>query len=291
MKSTRNAEQHCSDYNRIEKAIDYLNRNYPDRPNLESLAQHLKLNPFHLQRLFRRWAGISPKQFIGYLTLQQAKNLLIQSRSVLDTVLDSGLLGPGRLHDLFVTMDAVTPGEFKILGRGLTLSYGIHATSFGVCLIAVTARGICHLSFAENLSPVQAEKELSREWKNARLVRNQQATGRVVRQIFGPGTRGSLRLFLKGTNFQIKVWEALLKIPMGSVISYEDLAAAVKKPTAARAVSRAVASNPIAYLIPCHRVIHKNGVADGYRWNSRRKKAILLWEQSRTRSTTGPLSK
>lgn len=279
-------EQAGIDYERIEKAIDYLNQNYSEQPDLGTLARHLKLSSYHLHRLFHRWAGISPKQFIGYLTLQQAKNLLTQSKSVLNTALDSGLSGPGRLHDLFVTMDAVTPGEFKKMGKGLTLVYGIHATSFGSCLIAVTPRGICHLSFAKNPGTIQAEKILSREWKNAALVRDQKTTRVLIRKIFDSKkikSSGAFKLFTKGTNFQIKVWEALLKIPAGSVISYENLAIALKKPTAARAVSRAVATNRIAYLIPCHRVIHKNGVVDGYRWGSGRKKSMLLWESSRVK--------
>ena len=186
-------------------------------------------------------------------------------------------------HSLCVTMDAVTPGEFKIAGQGLTLFYGLHATRFGPCLIALTARGICHLSFFENFDFVQARRELSRQWKNAELVRDPKATLRVIRKIFGAKAGNPIRLFLKGTNFQLKVWGALLKIPLGSVISYEALAAVIKKPGSARAVSRAVATNPIAYLIPCHRVIRKNGLVGGYRWNPARKRAILSRESSQVK--------
>ncbi len=267
-----------TDYELIERAIDYLSRNYPDQPELGALAQHLKLSPFHLQRLFKRWAGISPKQFTGYLTLQQAKDLLAKSRSVLDTALDSGLSGPGRLHDLFVTMDAVTPGEFKASGLGLTLHYGIHPTLFGNCLIAVTPKGICHLSFDSKITKHSAVRELKSRWKNAALVRDDRKTSAVIRKIFKSGKKNRLNLFVKGTNFQLKVWEALMKVPPGAIISYEDLAAAIKNPAAVRAVGTAVGANPISYLIPCHRVIHKSGVLNGYRWGSSRKKAMLLRE-------------
>lgn len=271
--------KNVADYERIEKAIDYLSENYSGQPSLESLAQHLRLSPFHVQRLFRRWAGVTPKQFISFLTLQQVKALLTQSKNVLDTSLDSGLSGPGRLHDLFVTLDAVTPGEFKAMGKGLKVTYGVHPTLFGTCLIATTPRGICNLSFVRDTA--EARQELSQEWPKAELVHDPRATQVLIRQIFDSTSKQPLQLFLKGTNFQIKVWEALLKIPMGAVISYEDLAIAIKCPTSARAVSRAVATNPISYLIPCHRVIHKSGAMDGYRWNSKRKKAILVWESNR----------
>lgn len=270
----------ATDYKRIEKAIVFLTRNYQEKPGLETLARHLQLSPFHLQRLFQRWAGISPKQFMGYLTLKHAKTMLTESKNILDTAMGAGLSGPGRLHDLFITMEAMTPGEFKAKGEGLTLTYGIHPTRFGPCLIATTPRGICHLSFDDALNKKEAEKELLSRWKNIRLEQDQKKTALIIKKIFG-GNREKVKLFLKGTNFQIKVWEALMKIPGGSVVSYEDLAVSIKKPTASRAVSRAVATNNISFLIPCHRVIHKSGIMEGYRWGSNRKKAILLWESAR----------
>ncbi len=280
MKKNEKSHQAAKDYLRIEKAIGFLSQQGAGHPSLDTLARALHLSPFHLQRLFHRWAGITPKQFLRYLSLQHAKTLLAASKNILEASLDAGLSGPGRLHDLFVTLEAVTPGEYKKKGEGITVTYGVHATPFGTCLIALTPRGICHLSFLTKQNTQQAIQELSKIWENAKWIKNQKTTRAVVERLLNHRSKQPISIFLKGTNFQIKVWEALLKIPSGSVISYEDLAGAIRQPTAARAVSRAVASNPVAYLIPCHRVIHKNGVVDGYRWKTERKKAMLVWESS-----------
>lgn len=273
-------EKSSADYERIERAIIYLQRHCFDRPSLSELALHLKLSPFYLHRLFKRWAGITPDQFLRYLSLQHAKQLLKSSESVLESAFASGCSGPGRLHDLFVSFEAVTPGDYKRSGEGLTIVYGIHPTVFGRCLIALTPRGVCHLSFVSELQPSRAAQLLSREWSKACLKYAPRITRPLLRTIFQSRSRHPVKLLLKGTNFQVKVWEALLRIPRGRLISYQGLAQKMGKPSSARAVSRAVAANPIALLIPCHRVIHQNGIVDGYRWKTERKKAMLVWESA-----------
>jgi AraC family transcriptional regulator of adaptative response/methylated-DNA-[protein]-cysteine methyltransferase len=270
-----------TDYDRIAEAIRYLESNYRDQPDLDALAAHLNLSPFHLQRLFTRWAGISPKRFVQYLTAEHAKQLLAQSHSVLDAAYDAGLSSPSRLHDLLIATEAVTPGEFKAQGAGLVIRYGRHATPFGDCLLAATERGVCMLAFLDDEAWPQAVNELARQWPQATSMEDPGYTQPFVEQIFavnGKSAAGPLTLLLKGTNFQIKVWEALLKIPAGSVVSYEDLAEAIGRPSAARAVGGAVGANKLAYLIPCHRVIRKSGVVKEYHWGPTRKKAILAWE-------------
>lgn len=270
------------DYERIAEAIRYLDAHYQRQPSLDELAAHLSLSPYHLQRLFARWAGISPKRFVQFLTIEHAKRLLEDSASVLETSLESGLSGPGRLHDLFVTVEAVTPGEFKTGGAGLTLFWGRHESPFGACLLAATERGICALEFGDG-GMEGAQAALRTRWPAAQLVEDPAVTARVLAQIFPQGNaieRKPVHLLLRGTNFQLKVWEALLRIPAGSVATYEDVAHAIGKPTAARAVGAAVGSNAIAYLIPCHRVIRKSGAIEGYRWGTLRKKAILGWESA-----------
>jgi AraC family transcriptional regulator of adaptative response/methylated-DNA-[protein]-cysteine methyltransferase len=276
-----------TDYQLIAAAIAYLEENHQGQPSLEELAEHLAVSPYHLQRLFTRWAGISPKRFVQFLTVEHAKQLLADSHTLLETAYATGLSGPGRLHDLFVGVEAMTPGEFKLGGRGLTIRYGFHATPFGECLLATTERGICGLTF------VGDEDELANlhgRWPAAHLVEDSQGTAGVAQRIFGPGLLAAhheepspsngapLRLLLAGTNFQIKVWDALLRIPPGSVCTYEDIAQRIGQPSAARAVGGAVGSNAIAYLIPCHRVIRKSGVIRDYRWGATRKKALLTWE-------------
>ncbi|RIK41743.1 MAG: 6-O-methylguanine DNA methyltransferase [Chloroflexi bacterium] len=276
-----------TDYDRIAAAIQYLETNYRDQPELDDLAAHLHLSPFHLQRLFTRWAGISPKRFVQYLTAEHAKQRLAESQSVLDAAYDAGLSSPSRLHDLLIATEAVTPGEFKNQGAGLTIHYGRHTTPFGDCLLAATERGICKLSFVDDEAWPAVLDELRVQWAGARLVEDPAYTQPLIDMIFpahpGQGTR-TINLLLKGTNFQIKVWEALLKIPPGALATYEDVAAAVGQPTAARAIGGAVGANNIAYLIPCHRVIRKSGVIRDYHWGPTRKKAILAWEAAQRES-------
>ncbi len=274
----------ASDYQLIAAAIAYLEANHRSQPSLEELARHVAVSPFHLQRLFKRWAGISPKRFVQFLTVEHAKQLLAESRTMLDAAYETGLSGPGRLHDLFINVEAMTPGEFKLGGQGLTIQYGFHATPFGECLLAATERGICGLNFVGQPGREAELEALRARWPAAELVENPEATAAVVDKIFAAehGSEDAVRLLLAGTNFQIKVWEALLRIPPGSACTYEDVAQWVGQPSAARAVGGAVGANAIAYLIPCHRVIRKSGVIRDYRWGSTRKKAILGWEASHT---------
>lgn len=270
-----------TDYHQIEKAIKYLEENFQDQPGLEEVAQHVNLSPYHLQRLFRRWVGISPKRFLQFLTIDYAKTLLDESHSILDATFETGLSSPSRMHDLFVNVDAVTPGEFRRQGAGLQIWYGVHPSPFGDCLLAVTERGICDLSFITHAGQQECVAELHRRWSQAELNENPNTTKPLFDQAFPSAPHNgkrSVTLFLHGTNFQIKVWEALLKIPTGFVCSYEDVARYVGKPSAARAVGNAVGSNPISYIIPCHRVIRKMGLVGNYRWSPTRKKAMLGWE-------------
>ncbi|MBZ0309723.1 MAG: methylated-DNA--[protein]-cysteine S-methyltransferase, partial [Anaerolineae bacterium] len=246
-----------------------------NQPSLEAVAAEVGLSEFHLQRLFKRWAGISPKRFLQFLTAEHAKHLLQNSHNVLDATYESGLSSPGRLHDLMVNIHAMTPGEIKSQGAGLTLYYGIYPTPFGDAVLAVTERGICGLDFITTCEDVILNL-IQAEWPLAELKASREKTQPVLEQIFSMDT--PLSLFLKGTNFQIKVWESLLKIPFGQFATYEDIATSIGQPTAARAVGSAVGSNPVAFLIPCHRVIRKTGAFGNYKWGLSRKKAIIGWE-------------
>lgn len=271
------------DYSRVEQAIGFLEKNFREQPSLKDVAANIGLSEYHFQRLFTRWVGISPKRFLQFLTKEYAKERLRQSENLLDVTYDAGLSSPGRLHDLFVACDAVTPGEYKTSGAGLVIQYGFHPSPFGECLLGVTERGICSLSFVGQGGRQQALAQLQARWRQAELRLDPQVTAPLVEQIFTPPEQrsGPLLVFLKGTNFQIKVWEALLNIPSGSVVSYEDIAVSIGMPDAARAVSNAVGSNPIPVLIPCHRVIRKDGQLGGYHYGTARKKALLGWEWSR----------
>ena len=273
-------QTNVEDFRRIEKAIQFLTENYHQQPSLGEVARSVNLSEFHFQRLFRRWAGITPKRLVQFLTLEHAKQALEESRSVLDAAYDAGLSSPSRLHDLFVTAEAMTPGEFKAKGAGLEISYGFHPSPFGECLIAVTERGICGLGFVGEGGRSQALEDFKQRWPAATFRENSQKTRAYVDSIFSSQTRNGdpVKLLLMGTKFQIKVWEALLRIPPGAVISYEDLARRVGKPSAARAVGSAVGRNPISFLIPCHRAIRKMGITGDYHWGAARKKAILAWE-------------
>ncbi|HBB31321.1 MAG TPA: 6-O-methylguanine DNA methyltransferase [Cyanobacteria bacterium UBA8803] len=267
-------------YERIAKAIAFMRQNYLHQPALATIAQHIHLSEYHFQRLFTRWVGISPKRFWQYLTLEYAKSKIAETTNLLDLTLEAGLSSPGRLHDLFVKLEAMSPGEFKTGGRGLQIRYGIHETPFGECLIATTSRGICNLHFLDATYKDRAEQMLRSEWPNADIVQEQLATQTIRDRIFAPvaGNPKPLVVFVKGTNFQIQVWRALLKVPLGGVTTYQSLAAAIGRPTAARAVGNALGSNPVAYLIPCHRVIRESGDLGGYRWGLERKAVLLGWE-------------
>jgi AraC family transcriptional regulator of adaptative response/methylated-DNA-[protein]-cysteine methyltransferase len=273
------------DYERIAKAISYLEANYLEQPGLETVARAVHMSEFHFQRVFSRWAGISPKRFLQFLTVEHAKRQLAEAKPVLDATLDSGLSSPGRLHDLFVSAEAVTPGEYKTRGEGIQIACGFHPTPFGQCLIGVTERGICWLSFHDNGSQSGALHDLRSRWAGAKLNEQPKTTGPVVNQIFSnleKGQKSSLSLLLMGTNFQLKVWNALLRIPRGDLTTYESIGELIDAPKSARAIGSAVGDNRIAYLIPCHRVIRKSGLLGGYHWGEPRKRAMLAWEAARS---------
>ncbi len=269
------------DYTLVAGAIEYITEHRLQQPSLDDIAQHLDVSPSYMQRVFTRWAGVSPKRFLQYLTLEHAKQLLDESQSVMDAAYEIGLSSPSRLHDLFITVDGVTPGEYKKQGDGIVIHYGTHATPFGDCLIAVTKRGVCGLYFMDYATD-DAFSELRMNWPQATMAQDNRATKPFVKRIFDNVNqyKAPLPIFLKGTNFQLKVWKALLTIPLGSVVTYGDVAQAIRSPSSSRAVGNAVGNNAIGYLIPCHRVIRSSGVIDNYRWGSTRKLAILGWEAS-----------
>lgn len=267
------------DYVLVERAIEYVENNAQRQPELEEIASAMGLSEFHFQRVFTRWAGISPKRFLQFVTKENAKGLLGRSENLLDTTYQVGLSSLGRLHDLFVTTEGVTPGQYKTRGAGLTIRYGLHPTPFGECLIGLTERGICHLGFVQETEG-DAIDHLVSDWQHARMIEDHAATAALVEPIFQLGRRAErpLHLYLRGTNFQIKVWEALLRIPTGGVATYAQIAREIGQPTATRAVGSAVGRNPIAVLIPCHRVIRQLGEFGNYRYGTARKKALLAHE-------------
>jgi AraC family transcriptional regulator of adaptative response/methylated-DNA-[protein]-cysteine methyltransferase len=267
------------DYARIEAAIRYIDDHAAEQPTLAEMAAAVRLSEHHFHRLFREWAGITPKRFLQLLTLEHARRRLEESRSVLEASFRTGLSGPSRLHDLFVTLEGVTPGEHRAGGAGVTVRWGVAPTPFGQAVVAATDRGVCHLSFVEeDGTEAGPPTEVVSRWPDARLVRDDQAAGDLAGRIF---EGGDVSLDVRGTNFQVQVWQALLRIPAGAVASYGDVAAAVGRPEAVRAVAGAVAANRVGWLIPCHRVIRKVGEAGGYRWGTVRKRAMLAREAGR----------
>jgi AraC family transcriptional regulator of adaptative response/methylated-DNA-[protein]-cysteine methyltransferase len=277
-----------TDFQIVADSLSFLGTNFRQQPSLDELASRAGMSKYHYQRVFTRWAGVSPKRFLQFLTVEHAKKLLRDSEPILSTAFSLGLSGPARLHDLFLTTEGVTPGEFRRGGAELEVHFGVHDSPFGFALLASTERGICHLSFLPQEDPgaVQGNiMELRQEWPGARLVDAPERTAPVAKALFEPNTGksppSSLSIVLKGTNFQIKVWTALLRIPPGTVTTYGRLARALGQPTAARAVGSAVGRNPVSYLIPCHRVIRELGTISGYRWGPVRKRAMLGWEAAR----------
>jgi AraC family transcriptional regulator of adaptative response/methylated-DNA-[protein]-cysteine methyltransferase len=269
------------DYERIARAIRFIERNLTNQPGLPELAAELGLSRFHLQKLFLRWAGVTPKRFLQFLTVEYAKHLLAQSHSVLDVSLETGLSSPARLHDHFTTLEAVTPGDYKRQGEGLDIDYGVHPSPFGPMFLATSQRGIVRLAFLTDAADTTAERyALQSVWSRARLTADQAATATIAGRVFDRSDQADapLPVLVKGSNFQIQVWKALLQIPAGSLCSYEQLARAIARPAACRAVGQALAVNSVGYLIPCHRVIRSLGTVGGYRWGATRKQVLLAWE-------------
>lgn len=268
-------------YETVARAIDFINTQQQQQPSLKSIAEAVALSEFHLQRLFSEWAGISPKQYLQFLTKEQAKRCLRES-SVLDAALNSGLSGPSRLHDLLIQTEGMTPGEYRKSGAGLVLHYGLVSSPFGYCAIASSKRGICKLSFMDSMHGMPAFiEELDNEWPQAILQEAHAEISALAARIFTQsGTQKPLKVLLKGSAFQLQVWEALLRIPEGHLASYGDCAALLGRASASRAVASAIAKNPVGFLIPCHRVIRNNGEFSQYRWGATRKQAIIAREQA-----------
>jgi AraC family transcriptional regulator, regulatory protein of adaptative response / methylated-DNA-[protein]-cysteine methyltransferase len=269
------------DYSTVREIIAHLSDNWRDQPSLDDLAQKMRMSPEHLQRLFTRWAGLSPKAFVQAITLDHAKAMLKDEASVLDTALDVGLSGPGRLHDLFVTHEGMPPGAYKAKGEGLTISYGFHPSPFGLALVMITPFGLCGLAFADEGEEVKALSDMTSRWTRAHFVEDSAKTAPAAAQIFAqPNFKPDqpLRVTFIGTDFEIRVWETLLKIPVGKATTYSTIADHIGSPKAARAVGAAVGKNPISFVVPCHRVLGKSGALTGYHWGLTRKRAILVWE-------------
>ncbi len=270
-----------SDYDRIAKAISYIAEHFREQPNLERVAAELQLSEFHFQKLFKKWAGVSPKKFLEYVSVENAKQLLKRNATVAEATYETGLSGTSRLHDLFINIERMTPGEFKNKGENLVISYGFHDTPFGKIIIASTSKGICHIGFADDEK--SSMKILRDKYANASLSQQGSPFHRNVLKIFRDDWDNipKIKLHLKATPFQLKVWEALLKIPLGQLSTYSQIARAIGHPTASRAVGTAIGSNPVAYLIPCHRVIKSTGMIGDYHWGNERKAALLGWEAAR----------
>jgi AraC family transcriptional regulator of adaptative response/methylated-DNA-[protein]-cysteine methyltransferase len=270
-----------SDYDLVRRAVAFISEQWRSQPEVEAIAEAAGLTPTELHHLFRRWAGLTPKAFLQALTLDNARRLLRDSASVLDASYEVGLSGPGRLHDLFVTHEAMSPGEWKSGGEGLTVSYGFHPCPFGIALVMATPRGLAGLAFADPGEENTALADMRSRWPKARYVEDAAATAPLARRVFDPALWRAdqpLRIVMIGTDFEVRVWETLLKIPMGRATTYSDIANKVCTPKAARAVGAAVGKNPICFVVPCHRVIGKSGDITGYHWGLTRKRAMLGWE-------------
>ena len=279
------------DYERIAKAIAFIRDNAVLQPSLEQIASHVGLSSWHFQRKFRAWVGVSPKRFLEFLTVQHAKELLDRSASVLDAALDLGLSGPGRLHDQFISIEAITPGQYKRLGSGLEIYHGIHPSPFGLMFLALTDKGICELAFGSMEVLDREVKDMERRWPAARVSHAPQRTAPTAGRLFSFGNReqdgreAGFQLFVKGTNFQVNVWRALLRIPEGTLVSYKQLAQMTANPSAIRATASAVGANPVSYLIPCHRILRTSGELGGYHWGIERKRALIAWDSARAEAT------
>jgi len=274
-------EKQTHDYDLVKHTLAFISENWREQPSLDTLADQAGLSPTHLQRLFTRWAGLSPKAFLQAVTLDHARGLLRDSASILDASYELGLSGPGRLHDLFVTHEGMSPGIYKAHGRGLSIRYGFHDCPFGRALILITSEGLAGLAFADHGKEKSALADMTSRWPEATYVEDQQATASYARRIFEAERwqpDQPLKIVFIGTDFEIRVWETILRIPFGKASTYSDIACHIGKPKAARAVGTAVGKNPISFVVPCHRVLEKSGGLGGYHWGLTRKRAILGWE-------------
>lgn len=269
-----------NDYTRIENAIKYLKENFQHQPELIDVAQSVHMSPIYFQKVFKEWAGVSPKKFLQYISLNHAKKLLADKATLAEAAYETGLSGTGRLHDLFISIEAMTPGEYKNEGEGLTIEYSFSQSPFGRMLVASTPKGVCDLFFIENEQ--NAYDQLSFKWKQASLINKANEQHNAVQKFFNNDWTNlhKIKLHLKGTPFQLKVWEALLKVPKGSLTTYNQVAHSIQNTLAVRAVGTAIGQNPVAFLIPCHRVIKANGIIGNYHWGETRKTAIIGWESA-----------
>ncbi|MDP4218738.1 MAG: methylated-DNA--[protein]-cysteine S-methyltransferase [Bacteroidota bacterium] len=269
-------------YDQVALAIEYINTHYAQQPDLDSIAREIHMSPFHFQRTFTEWAGVSPKKFLQFITIEHAKKILDSKASIFDAALDAGLSGTGRLQDLFINIEGMTPGEYKNGGRELVINYSYTESPFGSIMTASTTKGICHMSFAENKK--EALHELKQRFPNAKFNHASDALQDNAVSLFNQdwSKPNKIKLHLKGTDFQLKVWNALLRVPMGSLTTYGDIAQAINNPKASRAVGSAVGDNPVAFLVPCHRVIRSTGLIGDYHWGQTRKSAIIGWEAVKT---------
>ena len=281
VRNARPVAARSDDYRIVRQVIEYVMEHWRDQPSLETIAAAVGMEPTGLQKLFTRWAGLSPKGFLQAVTLDHARALLEQSATVLDTTYEVGLSGPGRLHDLFVTHEAVTPGAYRARGEGLTIRYGSHPSPFGAALVLATERGLAGLAFADEGEEKASLADMMRRWPKAAYVEDQMATAPLARRIFDPRQwrpEMPLRVVLIGSDFEVRVWETLLTVPFGRATTYSEVARRIDRPSAARAVGAAVGRNPVSFVVPCHRVLGRSGSLTGYHWGLTRKRAILGWE-------------
>ena len=277
------SEAHISaaDYERVRRIVAFISERWREQPSLDDIAAHVGLSTTHVHHLFRRWCGLTPKAFLQALTLDSAKALLADAASVLDATYEVGLSGPGRLHDLFVTHEAMTPGDYKSGGAGLVMRFGFHPSPFGEAILVASERGLAGLGFVDEGDHTAALADMRRRWPRAEYVEDTATTAPLARRIFDPKTWAAdrpLRVVLIGTDFEVRVWQTLLRIPLGKATTYSDIACRLGKASASRAVGAAVGKNPISFVVPCHRVLGRSGALTGYHWGLTRKQAILGWE-------------
>lgn len=282
---TAELQSRTQDYDNVRRIVAFISQNWRDQPSLDDIADHVGLSTTLVHHLFRRWAGLTPKAFLQAITLDNAKLMLAQSASVLETSYEVGLSGPGRLHDLFVTHEAMSPGEFKTGGSGLVMSYGFHPSPFGEAIVVATGRGLAGLGFVDGADREAALGDMRRRWRNAAFVLDDAATAPLAHRVFEASAwkpDAPLRVVLIGTDFEVRVWQTLLRIPFGRATTYSDIAGHIGSPKAARAVGAAVGKNPVSFVVPCHRVLGRSGALTGYHWGVTRKQAMLGWEAGQT---------